>query len=96
MMVSSRNSEVTLWKLFVSFRISLRIIKEKYGLRNASDSLVTHFIYVKIKPYLISLLVWQRRRGFKLFPQQKDATQLSFRMVGDKLRKFISKCDRLG
>ena len=89
MMVSSKNSEVTLWKLFVSSRISLRIIKEKYGLRNASDSLVTHFIYVKIKPYLISLLFWQRWRGVKLLPQRKYATKLSFRMLGDKLRVYF-------
>ena len=32
---------------------------------------VAHLNYVKIKPYLISLLFLQRWRGFKLFPQQK-------------------------
>ena len=30
---------------------------------------VTYLIYVKIKPYFISLLFWQRWRGFKRFPQ---------------------------
>ena len=38
----------------------------------------THLIYVKIKPYLISLLFWQRWRGFKLFPQQKVSDEIKF------------------
>ena len=50
---------------------------------------VTHLIYVKIKPYLISLLFWQRRRGFKLFPQQKVSDEIKFQNASKRQIKII-------
>ena len=49
---------------------------------------VTHLIYVKIKPYLISLLFWQRRRGFKLFPQQKVSDEIKFQNASKRQIKI--------
>ena len=45
---------------------------------------VTHLIYVKIKPYLISLLFSQRRRRFKLFSQQKVSDEITFQNACSK------------
>ena len=50
---------------------------------------VTHLIYVKIKPYLISLLFWQRWRGFKLFPQQKVSDEINFQNASKRQVKII-------
>ena len=79
-------------------------IRNYMGLRNAADNLVqwrnnfpniwgkrdvTHLIYVKIKPYLISLLFWQRWRGFKLFPQQKVSDEIKFQNASKRQIKII-------
>ena len=50
---------------------------------------VTHLIYLKIKPYLISLLFWQRRRGFKLFPQQNISDEIKFQNASKRQIKII-------
>ena len=50
---------------------------------------VTHVIYVKIKPYLISLMFWQRRRGFKLFLQRKVSDKIKFQNASKRRIKII-------